>query len=61
MKKKLTLSLDKAVIEKAKPYSMLNGKTFFERISSIAGKIEIPLDFDFKDELRKVLKEKHLK
>ncbi len=61
MKKKLTLSLDQAVIEKAKPYSMLNGKTISERISLIAGKIEIPVDFDYKDELRKGLKEKHLK
>lgn len=61
MKKKLTLSLDQAVIEKAKSYSMLNGKTISERIGLIAGKIEIRVDFDYKDELRKGLKEKHLK
>lgn len=61
MKKKLTLSLDQAVIEKAKTYSKLNEKTTSERISRIAGKIEIPVDFDYKDELRKGLKEKHLK
>jgi hypothetical protein len=61
MKKKLTLSSDKAVIEKAKTFLKLNGKPIFERISRITGKIEIPVDFDFKDELRKGLKEKHLK
>ena len=69
--------MDKMVIEKAKIYSKKTGKSlssmvemFFEnltentisdRIRRIAGKIEIPVDFDFKDELRKGLKEKHLK
>jgi hypothetical protein len=76
MKNNLTLFLDKMVIEKAKIYSKKTGKSlssmvemFFEnltentisdRIRRIAGKIEIPVDLDFKDELRKGLKEKHL-
>ncbi len=61
MKKKLTLSLDKAVIEKAEIYSKLNEKSISDRISRIAGKIEIPVDFDSKEELRKTLEEKYLK
>lgn len=60
MKKKLTLSLDKAVIEREEIYSKLNEKSISERISRIAGKIEIPVDFDFKEELRKTLEEKHV-
>jgi hypothetical protein len=76
MKRKLTLTLDKTVIEKAKIYSKQTGKSlssmvemFFEmltentnsdRISRIAGKFEIPVDFGYKDELRKVLEERHL-
>lgn len=77
MKRKLTLTLEKAVIEKAKIYSKQTGKSlssmvemFFEkltentisdRISRIAGKIEIPGNFYYKDELRKGLEEKNLK
>lgn len=81
MNKKLTLSLNEAVIEKAKIYAQQTGKSlsgmvenFFEnltekspssavseRISRISGKIELPADFDYKDELRKNLEAKHLK
>jgi hypothetical protein len=81
MNKKLTLSLDETVIEKAKIYADQTGKSlsglvenFFlnltskspsegisERISKISGKIELPADFDYKEELRKRLEEKHLK
>ncbi|SDA40287.1 hypothetical protein SAMN03080617_00308 [Algoriphagus alkaliphilus] len=77
MKKKLKLFLDKAVVEKAKIHSYQTGKSlssmiemFFEkltentisdRISRIAGKIEILGDFYYKDELRKGLEEKLLK
>ncbi|MFN3996656.1 DUF6364 family protein [Algoriphagus sp.] len=61
MKKKLTLSLDKAGIEKAETYSRVNEKPISERISRIAGKIEIPVDFNLNEELRKNLEEKYLK
>lgn len=69
--------MEKVVIEKAKIYSKQTNKSlssmvemFFEkltentisnRISRIAGKIEIPRDFYFKHQLRKGLEEKHLK
>ncbi len=81
MNKKLTLSLNEAVIEKAKIYAKKTGKSlsglvenFFdnltektisegisERISRISGKIELPANFDYKEELRKTLEEKYLK
>lgn len=81
MNKKLTLSLNEAVIEKAKIYADETGKTlsglvenFFEslteksydsgvseRIRRISGKIELPANFDYKEELRKNLEAKHLK
>lgn len=81
MNKKLTLSLNEAVIEKAKIYAEQTGKSlsglvenFFEnltqkhsnegvseRISRISGKVELPADFDYKEELRKNLEAKHLK
>lgn len=80
MNKKLTLSLNEAVIEKAKIYAEQTGKSlsglvenFFEnliqkpspegvsdRISRISGKIELPPDFDYKEELRKNLESKLL-
>lgn len=81
MNKKLTLSLNESVIERAKIYADQTGKSlsglvenFFQslteeshpseisdRISRISGKIEIPADFDYKEELRKNLEAKHLK
>ncbi len=80
MNKKLTLSLNKAVIEKAKIYAENTGNSlsglvedYFEkltgsyslpkaseRLKAIAGKIELPDDFDEDAELRKAREEKHL-
>lgn len=81
MNKKLTLSLNETVIEKAKIYAEQTGNSlsglvenFFEsltgkshdsgvseRIKRISGKIELPANFDYKEELRKNLEAKHLK
>lgn len=81
MNKKLTLSLDEDIIEKAKIYASQTGRSlsslvedFFEnltekssstqisaKIKRISGKIEVPTDFDWEEELRKGLEEKHLR
>lgn len=81
MNKKLTLSLDEDIIEKAKIYASQTGRSlsslvedFFEnltekssstqisaKIKRISGKIEVPADFDWEEELRKGLVEKHLR
>lgn len=42
-------------------FEKLTENTISNRISRIAGKIEIPRDFYFKHQLRKGLEEKHLK
>ena len=81
MNKKLTLSLNEKVIEKAKLYAENTGNSlsglvedYFEKITgsyartniserlqAIAGKIELPHNFDDEEELRKALGEKHLR
>lgn len=81
MNKKLTLSLNETVIEKAKHYAESTGKSlsslvedYFKnltesnkktniskRLQAIAGKIELPPNFDDELELRKAMEEKHLK
>lgn len=81
MNKKLTLSLEETVIEKAKQYAESTGNSlsglvedYFEKLTSpdassktskrlkaIAGKIELPENFDEEYELRKNMEEKHLK
>lgn len=81
MNKKLTLSLDESVIQKAKIYAEKTGSSlsglvedYFEKITesspekkisprlkSIAGKINLPENFDEEQELRRALEEKHLK
>jgi hypothetical protein len=81
LNKKLTLSLNVTVLEKAKIYADETGKPFlvkwkffFERLTEkiydsgvlarirgISGKIELPANFDYTEELRKNLEEKHFK
>lgn len=78
MNTKLTLSIDKQIIEKAKQFARQSNRSLSEIIESylekitdqnlgdidnefakIVGVINLPSDFDEKEEIRKILTKKH--
>ncbi len=81
MNTKLTLSVEKSIIDSAKIYAKKTGKSLSEiiqnylqkltldeeidnnlssKLSKIVGSVELPKDFDEKEELRKYMENKHL-
>ncbi|MFT4663039.1 MAG: hypothetical protein ACI8XB_003332 [Patiriisocius sp.] len=79
MQTKLTLSIDRQIIEKAKEFASRSNRslsdiieTYLEKItdreledvdnelSKLIGVIKLPQDFDEKEEIRRILTEKHL-
>ncbi len=81
MNTKLTLSVEKSIIDSAKMYAKKTGKSLSEiiqnylekltldeevdnnlssKLSKIAGSVELPKDFNEKEELRKYMENKHL-
>lgn len=79
MQSKLTLSLDKNVIEKAKYFAKASNRslseivetylknitdakdpTYDKELDEVSGIIALPLDFDEKVEMRKIMATKHL-
>jgi hypothetical protein len=81
MNTKLTLSVEKSIIDSAKLYAKKTGKSLSEiiqnylqkltldeeidnnlssKLSKIVGSVELPKDFDEKEELRKYMENKHL-
>lgn len=81
MSTKLTLTIDKSVIEDAKVFAKKQGKSLSQiienylkslpverseeeispNVKKLIGIIKVPDDFDYKNELREALAEKHLK
>lgn len=81
MSAKLTLTIEKAVIEKAKAYAKSTGRSLSELVESqlekliesetthsvspglkkIIGSVQLPADFDEREELQNYYEEKHLK
>lgn len=81
MNTKLTLSVEKSIIDSAKLYAKKTGKSLSEiiqnylekltldeevdnnlssKLSKIVGSVELPKDFNEKEELRKYMENKHL-
>jgi hypothetical protein len=81
MNTKLTLSVEKSIIDSAKLYAKKTGKSLSEiiqnylekltldeehesnlssKLSKIVGAVELPKDFNEKEELRKYMENKHL-
>lgn len=80
MTTKLTLTVEKSVIERAKSYAKKTGRSLSEiienylatiteesnnselspRLRKLVGVVELPQDFDEKDELRSAMEKKHL-
>lgn len=78
MKVKLTLALEKAVVEKAENFAQKTGRSLSDLIKSylesldqehselspnlrkLVGAVQLPDDFDEKEEMRFGLEEKHL-
>ena len=81
MNTKLTLSVEKSIIDSAKMYAKKTGKSLSEiiqnylekltldeevdnnlssKLNKIVGSVELPKDFDEKEELRKYMENKHL-
>ena len=79
MQSKLTLSIDKQIIEKAKEFASRSNRslseiieTYLEKITDdgledvdneltkLIGVIKLPGDFDEKNEIRRILTDKHL-
>ena len=80
MTTKLTLTVEKSVIEKAKSYAKKTGRSLSEiienylatitqessnselspRLKKLVGVVELPKDFDEKEELRSAMEKKHL-
>ncbi len=80
MTTKLTLTIEKSIIERAKSYAKNTGRSLSEiietylatiteetyttelspKLKRIVGVVNLPEDFDDKEELRSVLEKKHL-
>lgn len=80
MKTKLTLTIEKTIIERAKFYAKNTGRSLSEiienylasitqensknelspKLKKLVGAIQLPEDFDEKEELRSALEKKHL-
>ena len=80
MTTKLTLTVEKSIIERAKAYAKHTGRSLSEiietylatiteetystelspKLKRIVGVVNLPKDFDDKEELRSVLEKKHL-
>jgi hypothetical protein len=81
MNTKLTLSVEKSIIDSAKLYAKKTGKSLSEiiqnylqkltldeeidnnlssKLSKIVGSVELPKDFNEKEELKKYMENKHL-
>ena len=81
MNTKLTLSVEKSIIDRAKMYAKKTGKSLSEiiqnylekltldeevdnnlssKLNKIVGSVELPKDFNEKEELKKYMENKHL-
>jgi len=80
MTTKLTLTVEKSIIERAKSYAKNTGRSLSEiienylatitqetyttelspKLKKIVGAVNLPIDFDEKEELRSAIEKKHL-